>query len=186
MEIALTVGLAVVAVLLIARGTWGLRRLTAISSWPVVDGTVLVPDTGAERIEPPSPFLVTTERNPDQRLAAHDEHRLLRAAHDLGRALDRAVAAQAGQLHRQAPFGQRRGAKLPVQVAADVQLERPGAEGDLLAAWRERVGDRMWVVTRDEAISSGWFGPRVPDRVRPRIGDVVAAAHGRIGVFDHA
>lgn len=63
---------------------------------------------------------------------------------------------------------------------------RPGAEQDLVAAWRERVGDRMWVVTRDEAISSGWFGPRVPDRVRPRIGDVVAAAHGRIGVFDRS
>ena len=27
------------------------------------------------------------------------------------------------------------------------------------------------------------IGARVPDRVRPRIGDVVAAAHGRIGVF---
>jgi len=35
--IALTIGLAAVAVLLIARGTWGLRRLTEISTWPVVD-----------------------------------------------------------------------------------------------------------------------------------------------------
>jgi hypothetical protein len=61
---------------------------------------------------------------------------------------------------------------------------RPGAEADLLAAWRERLGDRMWVVERDEAISAGWFGLPVRDRVRPRIGDVVAAAHGRVGVFD--
>ena len=32
-------------------------------------------------------------------------------------------------------------------------------------------------------ISAGWFGPAVPDRIRPRIGDVVAAAYGRIGVM---
>jgi uncharacterized protein DUF3592 len=41
--IALTIALAVVAVLFIARGIWGLRRLTEISSWPVVDGTVVAP-----------------------------------------------------------------------------------------------------------------------------------------------
>ena len=61
---------------------------------------------------------------------------------------------------------------------------RPGAERDLLSAWRETLGDRMWVVSREEAISAGWFGPAVPDRVRPRIGDVVAAAHDKVGVFD--
>lgn len=33
-----------------------------------------------------------------------------------------------------------------------------------------------WIVSRDEAIEAGWFGPRVADAVRPRIGDVVAAA----------
>jgi len=31
------------------------------------------------------------------------------------------------------------------------------------------------VVSRDEAIAAGWFGGRVADRVRDRIGDVVAA-----------
>ncbi|SRR5258708_3651540 len=41
--IALASGLAVVAVLLIARGTWGLRRLADISSWPEVDATVIAP-----------------------------------------------------------------------------------------------------------------------------------------------
>ena len=41
--ITLTIGLAAVAVLLIVRGTWGLRGLTEISSWPVVDGTVIAP-----------------------------------------------------------------------------------------------------------------------------------------------
>ncbi|SEK89702.1 alkaline phosphatase family protein [Streptacidiphilus jiangxiensis] len=53
---------------------------------------------------------------------------------------------------------------------------RPGAEADLLAAWRERLGDRFWIASRDEAIAAGWFGPVVEDRVRERIGDVVAVA----------
>jgi predicted AlkP superfamily pyrophosphatase or phosphodiesterase len=55
-------------------------------------------------------------------------------------------------------------------------------EVSVLAAWRERLGDRMWVASRDEAIADGWFGPRVADRVRDRIGDVVAAAHGPVGI----
>ncbi|HVA22392.1 MAG TPA: alkaline phosphatase family protein [Candidatus Micrarchaeia archaeon] len=58
----------------------------------------------------------------------------------------------------------------------------PGAEADVLAAWRERLGHAMWVVTRDEAIEAGWFGPRTLDRVRPRIGDIVAAAFAAVGV----
>ena len=61
---------------------------------------------------------------------------------------------------------------------------RPGAEREVLAAWREEVGDRMWVVSREEAIVSGWFGPAVADRFRARIGDVIAAAHGPIGIVE--
>jgi hypothetical protein len=53
----------------------------------------------------------------------------------------------------------------------------PGAAGDVLAAWREVVGEHAWVVSRDEAISEGWFGP-VDPAMAPRIGDVVAAAAG--------
>lgn len=53
-----------------------------------------------------------------------------------------------------------------------------GAVADVVAAWRAELGDRAWVVTRDEAIDAGWFGERVDDHVRPRIGDVVAAARG--------
>jgi hypothetical protein len=54
---------------------------------------------------------------------------------------------------------------------------RPGAAADVLAAWRGTLGDRADVRSRDEAVDAGWFGP-VPDRVRPRIGDVVAVPHG--------
>jgi hypothetical protein len=60
---------------------------------------------------------------------------------------------------------------------------RPGAAPEVLAAWRELLGDSMWIVPREEAITGGWFGPAVPDRVRPSIGDVIAAAHGPVGVM---
>ncbi|MDH6701223.1 nucleotide pyrophosphatase/phosphodiesterase family protein [Streptomyces griseoviridis] len=52
----------------------------------------------------------------------------------------------------------------------------PGAQGDVLACWREVLGEQFWVASRDEAIDAGWFGPRVDERVRGRLGDVVAAA----------
>ena len=48
----------------------------------------------------------------------------------------------------------------------------------MLAVWRDTLAERAWVVSRDEAIAAGWFGDRVSDEVRPRIGDVVAAARG--------
>jgi hypothetical protein len=57
----------------------------------------------------------------------------------------------------------------------------PGAAPDVLAAWREVLGHRAWVVSRDEAIAEGWFGP-VDPRLAPRIGDVVAAPAGPFAV----
>ncbi|MFF8292881.1 alkaline phosphatase family protein [Streptomyces sp. NPDC016309] len=53
----------------------------------------------------------------------------------------------------------------------------PGAAADVLACWREVLGEQFWVASRDEAIDAGWFGPAVDERVLGRIGDVVAAAH---------
>ncbi len=61
-----------------------------------------------------------------------------------------------------------------------------GAADEVLARWHARLGHAMWVVSREEAIDAGWFGERVLEHVRPRIGDVVAAAFGSIGVFDRA
>jgi hypothetical protein len=54
---------------------------------------------------------------------------------------------------------------------------RPGAATDVLAAWRETLGDAAWIASREEAIEAGWFGP-VDSRVTDRIGDVIAAARG--------
>ncbi|MFE2146514.1 alkaline phosphatase family protein, partial [Streptomyces sp. NPDC059456] len=55
----------------------------------------------------------------------------------------------------------------------------PGAESDVLTVWREVLGDRFWIASREEALELGWFGPpgECDERVLGRIGDVVAAAH---------
>lgn len=55
---------------------------------------------------------------------------------------------------------------------------RPGAAADVLGSWSEVLGDRAWVLSREQAVAAGWFGPVVSERVLPRIGDVVAAARG--------
>jgi hypothetical protein len=53
----------------------------------------------------------------------------------------------------------------------------PGAAPSVLAAWREILGARAWVASRDEAIAAGWFG-EVAGHLTARIGDVVAAPAG--------
>ena len=69
--------------------------------------------------------------------------------------------------------------------ARHVYVDR-GAADDVLAAWRGTLGDRAWVVSRDEAIAAGWFGPRVSDGVRTRIGDVIAAARDDVALVRRA
>jgi predicted AlkP superfamily pyrophosphatase or phosphodiesterase len=58
-----------------------------------------------------------------------------------------------------------------------------GAKDSVLAAWRETLEERAWVVLREEAIAAGWFGARVGDEVLARIGDVVAAARGNAALI---
>lgn len=58
----------------------------------------------------------------------------------------------------------------------------PGAAPDVQAAWSEVLGSRAWVVSREEAVTAGWFGP-VASPVAERIGDVVVAARGGTGVL---
>jgi len=53
----------------------------------------------------------------------------------------------------------------------------PGAATDVLATWREVVGERGWVVSREEAVEAGIFGP-VTAALAARIGDVVVLARG--------
>jgi len=63
---------------------------------------------------------------------------------------------------------------------------RPGADEDVVATWREILGDRMWVLSGSEAIQAGWFGPRVRPEIAERVGSVVAAAFALVGVFQRA
>ena len=58
----------------------------------------------------------------------------------------------------------------------------PGATGDVLSTWRAILGDRMCVWTREEAISTGIFGPVVSDLAHERIGDILAVAFEPVGV----
>lgn len=55
---------------------------------------------------------------------------------------------------------------------------RPGAADEVLATWREVLGERAWVMSREEAIKDGLFGTPVSNAMAARIGDVVAACVG--------
>src|SRR5690606_21301956 len=46
----------------------------------------------------------------------------------------------------------------------------PALRAKILDGWRRAEGSRSDVVSRDEAIGAGWFGPRVDPEVVPRIG----------------
>jgi Type I phosphodiesterase / nucleotide pyrophosphatase len=58
---------------------------------------------------------------------------------------------------------------------------RRGAAGDVLMTWAEMLGDRAWVVSKEQAIADGWFGP-VDDAFSARIGDVIVAPSGSAAV----
>jgi hypothetical protein len=57
----------------------------------------------------------------------------------------------------------------------------PGAAPDLLAAWRERLAGQAWVLSREEAIAEGLFGP-VEASLAARIGDVVAVPYADLAL----
>ncbi len=58
-----------------------------------------------------------------------------------------------------------------------------GAIEEVLGRWRERLADRWLVMTRDEAVDSGLFGPTVLPDAGSRIGDLLAIAADRVGIF---
>jgi hypothetical protein len=58
-----------------------------------------------------------------------------------------------------------------------------GAAQDVRDAWQELLGDRAWLLSRAEAVAAGWFGPRVSDLARDRIGDLVVAAGGTLALM---
>jgi hypothetical protein len=58
----------------------------------------------------------------------------------------------------------------------------PGASDDVLATWTELLGDRAWVITGDDAVDAGLFGPVVVPSARRKIGDVLMMSRGDLGV----
>ena len=56
-----------------------------------------------------------------------------------------------------------------------------GAVPDVVATWREVLGDRATVLAREDAIARGWFGAVAPG-VLARLGDVMVACHGDAAV----
>lgn len=51
----------------------------------------------------------------------------------------------------------------------------PGATDDVLATWRAVLGEHALVMSRDEAVAGGWFGPVRPEHLG-RIGDLVTVS----------
>lgn len=58
-----------------------------------------------------------------------------------------------------------------------------GAADAVLDAWRTTLDGRAWVVSRQEAVESGWFGPRVRAEWLPRIGDVLAVPYDDLAII---
>jgi hypothetical protein len=62
----------------------------------------------------------------------------------------------------------------------------PGTQGELLEAAARHHGDVAWVVGRDEIVDAGWFGPKVLDQSRERLGDVALVAREDVAFDDPA
>jgi predicted AlkP superfamily pyrophosphatase or phosphodiesterase len=60
---------------------------------------------------------------------------------------------------------------------------RPGRTRQLFDAAQAHA-DTGWIVTRDQVIDEGWFGPRVSDAVRARLGDVALVARDPVAYLD--
>jgi hypothetical protein len=63
---------------------------------------------------------------------------------------------------------------------------RPGREQALLDAAAAHHADVAWVVTRDQTIDEGWWGPKVSDDARHRLGDVALVAREPVSFDDPA
>lgn len=58
----------------------------------------------------------------------------------------------------------------------------PGAREDVRQAWTDAVAGRAEVIGRDEAVDRGWFGPKVTETSRERIGDLVVACRDTFAI----
>ncbi len=61
---------------------------------------------------------------------------------------------------------------------------RSGAAADLKSAATEAYSDVAWVVSREQTVDEGWFGPVVSPPVQSRLGDVALVARAPISFDD--
>jgi hypothetical protein len=61
---------------------------------------------------------------------------------------------------------------------------RPSRLDPLLEAARAHHGDDAWVLSKEQMIAEGWFGPVVTDAARSRLGDVALVAKGVVSFHD--
>ncbi len=59
-----------------------------------------------------------------------------------------------------------------------------GGFDDLLAAATEEFSGTGWVMSREQLIADGWFGPTVSPQVAQRLGDVAVLARGPVSYHD--
>ena len=58
----------------------------------------------------------------------------------------------------------------------------PGALDAVRARWTQLLGDGMAMLSKEEAIARGWFGPSVSDAASARIGDLIAVSVSELAV----
>jgi hypothetical protein len=61
---------------------------------------------------------------------------------------------------------------------------RRGAEHDLLAAAQAECGHQAWVVSREQVLEEGWFGPQVSPPLLGRLGDVALVPFEPVSFHD--
>lgn len=61
---------------------------------------------------------------------------------------------------------------------------RKGAAVALVDVAADALGDRAWVLSREQLLDEGWLGPPPAPPVRRRLGDVVLAAKGAVAFVD--
>lgn len=152
-------------------------RALVYAYWDEVDkaGHVHGPDSLAwgEAVEAVDAFVADlVERAPaGTTVVVTSDHGMIEAPHALRRDLphDPALAAGVRLL-----AGEPR--------APQVWCE-PGAVEDVVATWREELGEDAVVLTREEAVELGWFGP-LREGYAERIGEVVVAMLGQATVLD--
>ena len=55
---------------------------------------------------------------------------------------------------------------------------------DVIAQWKETLGEKVSLFTREDAISAGYFGSEVSLDASERIGDIIAIAQGNLVLLD--